>query len=232
VQCYNPKTNTASKVTDLPAGWSGFTPAAQVVIGNKVYIFGGFNNYASPYVTARTDKFDPVMNTFTQMDDLNLARSYIMAAVVDGKIYAFGGDTFDGSSLIPQTIAEVFDPVANTWDDAAVADLPSSSGEGRAYGFDSNSGYEINGKIILAGGGKWPDQTNDVIAYDVETNTYDDTFPILNVARRDQAGFFVPGNPGVMWVFGGRSTSDLPPYAPPEYYELKAFSHYFPIVIK
>ncbi len=228
VQCYNPATNTASVVTNLPAAWTGYGPYAQVVVDNMVYIFGGFNNLTPPYTTARTDRYDPVGNTFTQMGDLSMARSYVFAAAVDGKIYAFGGDTFDGVNLISQTIAEVFDPATQTWDDAAVADLPLASGEGRAYGFDSNSIYELAGQIVLAGGGQWPAGTNEVLSYDVASNTYDEAFPNLNVSRRDQAGFFIAGaagEPGRMWAFGGRSDDvgyggDNPPYAPPEYFDV------------
>jgi uncharacterized repeat protein (TIGR01451 family) len=225
VQCYNPNANTVSVVNTLPVAWTGFGPYVQVVLDNMVYIFGGFNSLSAPYMTARTDRYDPVTNTFTQMGNLTLARSYIMAAAVDGKIYAFGGHTFDGTNLLPQTIAEVFDPALGTWDDAAVADLPAPSGEGRAYGFNSNSGYALAGQIIMAGGGEWPNDTNEAISYNVATDSYDTGFPNLNISRRDHAGFFIPGDPGVMWVFGGRSSvagygGDNPPYAPPEYSEV------------
>ena len=73
-------------------------------------------------------------------------------------------------------------------------------------------------KIIIAGGGLWPADTNEAFSYDVAANTYDYTFPNLNISRRDQAGFFVPGNPGAMWVYGGRSGADTPPYADPEFF--------------
>jgi subtilisin family serine protease len=234
VQCYNPVTHSASIVTNMPAAWSGFGPYTQVVVNNKVYIFGGFRSSSSPYMLARTDMYDPVANSFTQMGNLNLARSYIMAAVIDGKIYAFGGDTYDGSNLAAVTKAEVLnpaDPVPQQWNDAAVADLPAASGEGRAFGFNSNTGYYLAGKIILAGGGQWPAATNEVISYDVSSNTYNTSFVDLNVLRRDHAAFFVPGNPGAMWVFGGWSGADTPPYAPPEYYLVfGAKFSYLPII--
>ncbi len=217
VQCYDPNANTATIVTQLPTAWTGFGPFAQVVVDNMVYVFGGFNNLAPPYTTARTDVYDPVANSFTQLGDLSLARSYIIATAVDGKVYAFGGDTFDGTNLVAQTRAEVLDPALGTWNDAAVADLPTANGEGRAYGFDTNSVYEFAGKIVIAGGGLWPADTNEAFSYDVAANTYDYSFPNLNISRRDQAGFFVPGNPGAMWVYGGRSGADTPPYADPEF---------------
>ena len=225
VQCYNPATNTASIVTNLPTAYSGYTPGGQAVVDNKVYVFGGFNNAASPYELNRTDRYDPVANTFTQVGNLSLARAYIDNAVVDGKVYGFGGTVFDGTSLYAQTIAEVFDPATGTWNDAAVADLPVASAEGRAYGFDSGSPYVLAGKIVIAGGGQWPAESNEALIYDVAANSYDYGFPNLNISRRDHAGVWVPGDPGTMWVFGGRSSAtgfggDLPPYAPPEYYEV------------
>jgi len=227
VQCYNPVANTAAVVATLPAAYTGFTPGAQAVVDNMVYVFGGFNSLASPYELARTDRFNPVTNSFTQLGNLSLARSYIDAAVVDGKIYAFGGTVFDGASLFAQTKTEVMaDPGgAGTWDDAAVAELPTATAEGRTYAFDSASAYELAGKIVIAGGGEWPAETGEVLIYDVATDTYDYAFPDLNIMRRDHAGVFVPGNPGTMWVFGGRTSvagygGDNPPYAPPEFYEV------------
>ena len=230
VQCYNPVANTAAIKTTLPAAWTGYTPGAQVVVDNKVYIFGGFNSLAAPYMTARTDRYDPVANTFTQVGDLSLGRSYILAGAVDGKIYAFGGDTFDGAALVAQTTAEVMaDPAgAGTWDDAAVLDMPVAGDEGRAFAFDTNAPYEYAGQIVLATMAQWSGASNAVVLYDVATNTYDETFPDLINARRNHAGVFVPdcsgdpadGLPG-MWVFGGYLTGDNPPYAPTEYFPLE-----------
>ncbi len=230
VQCYNPITNTISIVTNLLDAWAGYVPGAQVVVNNKVYIFGGFNS--SGPTTARTDVYDPVTETFAQLGNLNTARSYIMSTSVDGLIYAMGGDTWDGANLVASTKTEVLDPAIGTWNDATVADLPTASGEGRAYGFDSSSSYRLAGKIVLAGGGQWPVETNEALTYDIAADTYDNGFPDLNISRRDQAGFFIPGDQGVMWVFGGHSGSDTPPNASPEYFETNPWEIYLPIINK
>jgi hypothetical protein len=105
------------------------------------------------------------------LGDLTLGRGYINVAVVNGLIYGFGGDVFDGTNLVAQTIAEVFDPATGTWSDAAVADLPIATAEGRAFGFDTNAPYEFAGKIIIAGGGQWPADTAEGFSYDVATDT-------------------------------------------------------------
>ncbi len=229
VQCFNPGANTATVVATLPIAYIGYFPGGTAVVDNQVVVFGGYNSAAAPYTLASTYRFNPLDNTFTQLGNLNLARGYINTAVVDGKIYALGGHTYDGGSLTAQTIVEVMaDPGgAGTWDDAAVADLPTANAEGRAFGFDSDSGYNLAGKIILAGGGGWPNDTAAALAYDVASDTYDTIFPDLITSRRNHAGAFVPlasddpddGLPG-MWVFGGRSGSDVQPFAGAEYYPM------------
>jgi uncharacterized repeat protein (TIGR01451 family) len=224
VQCYDPLANTITQVSTLPGLLADYIPGGAAVVDNIVYVFGGFENWSSPYTMAETWAYDPVANSWTQKGDLTLGRGYINVAVVDGLIYGIGGDTFDGTNLIPESRAEVFDPATGTWNDGAVADLPMTTGEGRAFGFDTSSEYDQAGKIIIAGGGQWPNDTPEVFTYDVNANTYDLSFPDLHLTRRDQAGFFIPGNPmGTMWVFGGRSSAsgyggDSPPYALPEYY--------------
>jgi subtilisin family serine protease len=234
VQCYNPITNTVLAKANLPDDFNGFLPGGIAVVNNNAYIFGGFRSNSTPYNHAYTYRYDPVADAYNILikGDLKIGRGYIEVAVVDGLIYAFGGDTYDGTNLVAQTIAEKMDPALGIWNDAEVADLPTASGEGRAYGFDTSSPYELAGKIILTGGGQFPSDTNAVISYDVASNTYNDSFPDLNIGRRDQAGFFVPGNPGAMWVFGGRSGSDSPPYAPPEYFKIIPREVYLPILYK
>jgi len=220
VQCFDPVANTVAQVSTLPGELGAFIPGGANAVGNIAYVFSGFRNTASPYHTTQTWAWDPVANTWAQKGNISLGRGYIDNAVYDGKIYAFGGDTFDGASLIAQTIAEVFDPATGTWNDAAVADLPVASGEGRAFAFEADSGYALAGKIIDAGGGQWSSASNEVVAYDVASDTYDYDFPNLGGIRRDHAGVFVPGNPGTMWVIGGWYGADAQPFGPPEYYEV------------
>lgn len=230
VQCYDPSANTAVVVSHLPTGYGTYLPGAQVVVDNVVYLFGGFDPNASPAMTAVTYAYDPVANSFAQLGDLSLARSYIMAAAVDGKVYAFGGDTFDGVDLIATTRAEVLDPAAGTWNQAAVADLPVASGEGRAFGFDTKVGSQ--GHVVLAGGGQWPDETAEALVYHVASDSYDTGFPDLIYMRRNHAGVFIPkcssdasaGLPG-MWVLGGSAgENDFGPYQPAEFFPVKGYS--------
>jgi PKD repeat protein len=203
------------------------TPGGVAVVNNIAYVFGGFD---AVQVTSATYIFDitaPAGSRWTAGPNLNLARSYIGAAVVDGIIYAIGGDDWDGFSLIPLTITERLDtasPVA--WDDAGVADLPIACGEMQAFGLDTSLPYRLAGSVIVAGCGQWPGEIAESLRYDVASDTWDTAFPDLNRDRRNHAGAFIPagtgdGRPG-LWVWGGRQDSDFNILDIPEYYDLDA----------
>jgi hypothetical protein len=235
VQGYNPVTNTTVDLTATDPYPEVTSPGAVVVVGNKAYSFGGFDAVAT---TAGCHIFDITAADgarWTSCPDLTVSRSYIAAGVVDGVIYAVGGDTWDGAALNPQTIAEKLDTANPTaWDDASVADLPLPCDENRGFGFDTGSGYDLAGKVIVAGCGQWPNSPSELaesLSYDPVTNTWDQSFPDLIQARRNHAGVFIPdlggfkpegivtGTPG-MWVFGGRMTDDNTILATPEYFQM------------
>ena len=126
-----------------------------------------------------------------------------------------------------------------------MADLPSPAGEGRAFGFDSDSGYDLAGQIVLTTQALWPNPSWEVFVYDVLSDSYDMSYPNLTVARRNHAGVFIPistidpldGLPG-MWVLGGFCSGgtcggDYAPYARTEFFPVYLVNHIFaPLVQK
>ncbi|HOU14003.1 MAG TPA: PKD domain-containing protein [Anaerolineae bacterium] len=203
------------------------SPGGVAVVNNIAYVFGGFD---AATMTANTYFFDiaaPAGSRWTVGPLLSSPRSYIGAAVVDGVIYAMGGDGWDGVSLLPLAIAERLD-TANpvVWDDAGVADLPVACDEMPAFGFDTASPYRLAGSVIIAGCGRWSAEYTESLRYDVASNTWDLAFPDLNQARRNHAGAFIPAGAGVgrpgIWVWGGRQGSDASALSIPEYYDLDA----------
>ncbi len=199
-------------------------PGGLAVVNNIAYAFGGFNGVAVIPDTYIFDITAAAGSRWTAGPALNQARSYIGAAVVDGVIYAIGGDDYT-STLIPLSIAEKLDsanPVA--WDDAGVADLPVACDQMPAFGFDTDAANSLAGSIVIAGCGRYPDEYADGLRYDVATNTWDEAFPDLNEARRNHAGAFIhdgsgTGMPG-LWVWGGRQGGDS---------SLLQFSEYYPL---
>ncbi len=201
-------------------------PGGVAVVNNIAYVFGGFDGVAVSAATYIFDITAPAGSRWTAGPPLSQARSYIGAAVVDGVIYAIGGDEWDSISLIPLTITEKLDtanPVA--WDDAGVADLPIACDAMQAFGLDTGLPYRLAGSVVIAGCGQWPAEYNYALRYDVAGNVWDESFPDLNQARRNHAGAFIPAGAGVgrpgLWVWGGRQGSDVG-FNIPEYYDLDA----------
>src|SRR5207344_2112248 len=107
---------------------------------------------------ANTWVFDPmggVGSKWTQLtSNLGLARGYIGGASLDGKVYAIGGDTWNPATrqLIPQTLVERYDPANPGLGWQAVASLPTARGDMGAWAYDTGTGYEISGKVVVGGG--------------------------------------------------------------------------------
>ncbi|MEO0081848.1 MAG: hypothetical protein ABIL25_06110 [candidate division WOR-3 bacterium] len=233
VQAYYPVTNNARSVsTDLLPMRIGNRipiPGAAAVCGNKLYVFGGFNESLAPYLTGETWVFDPMGPVGACWSrvvgaDLSLPRCYITSAVVNGKIYALGGCTFVPNVLTPRRICEVFDPANPSAGWRRIADLPDSSAETRAFGFDSTGPAGFANRIVLAGNGKWPSETNQCFIYDTKTDSWA-TFPSLLQARKHHAAALIPapgqgGRIWQMWVFGGRQGADTAVLKSAEFYNL------------
>ena len=243
VQCYNPTDGSFADTQDLPSDYSACFPGGQEVVDNQVYIIGGINPaITSPCHYDLTLRYDPVDKTYTTLGILSMPRGNISTAVVDGRIYAFGGDIFDGVTLLPQVRTEVMaDPGGEgAWNNNAVAELPTALGAGRAFGFDLDSTFGLAGEVVLVGGGVFPSETAAVFTYNTVTNVYDQSFTDLQEARRNFAAAFVPFSTGDPWdglpglyVFGGRQGTDNPPYAPAEYFSLRQVVYtFFPTIIK
>ena len=110
-----------------------------------------------------------------------------MAAALGGYIYGAGGNA-------SPTKTYRYDPVTNTWDDAAVADLPA--------GRSAAASCVFNGVWVLAGGDVDFAVSTSVIAWDPGSNTWS-SLPNL-VQARDYLGgatagqsiYAVAGNSG------------------------------------
>ncbi|UCG42129.1 MAG: T9SS type A sorting domain-containing protein [candidate division WOR-3 bacterium] len=232
VQVYYPVTNTVRKLdTDLFPGRAGgqITVAQSAIVHeNVMYVTGGFNN-SNWFTSGETWMFDPMGGSgarWMQLEDLVLARAYPILAIVDSFLFACGGDTVVGVSDLDACAEcqrfKLTDPAAG-W--SLVSPMPGVCGETRGFGFDSDSPFELAGKIVVAGRGVWPDESTHCYIYDVAEDSWS-SFPSLDTARRNHAGVFIPpeaGGTGVpgMWVFGGRHDSDAHCLQGSEYYMLQ-----------
>lgn len=215
VRVYNPVADTISNLTttdNWPASPARI-PGGYAVANNKLYIFGGFSSLGSGAVFTDTWEFNPmgaVGNKWRQLTTapLNLGRGYIAGAALDGKIYAIGGDTWDSvnRNLIGASNVERMDPSlpSPTWTN--LAPLSPGRGDAGAWAYDTGTGYEISGKVLVAGG-IYPVPDNKAFLYDPTTNTWD-AFAALFQARRN---FGSAQLNGILYALGGYDYSGVPP---------------------
>jgi PKD repeat protein len=238
VQRYYPQINHCEALPPVD-DWNGMVGGSRVaamgtaVVEDVIYVYGGWETNVAPFFSSETWAFDPTQPSGSRWTNLgtplSTPRSYIMSAVQDGKVYAIGGvGSYVGGELDPVDTFEVLDTanLAVGW--TLLAPMPAPGGEGRAFGFDSdtlnlNSPYQ--GKLYVVAPNDWPDVSGEVLEYDIATNTWRDDLPELPTPRADMAGSFVPlctsdpydGLPG-LWTFGGRINESCdPPMGPTEY---------------
>ena len=101
----------------------GLCNHAAAVMGGKIYVTGGLNQWirqSSVYV------YDPQADAWTQLTSMGTAREGHASAAVGGKLYVFGG--YDGTQRL--STAEVYDPASDSW--AQVTSLTSARSAVRA----------------------------------------------------------------------------------------------------
>jgi hypothetical protein len=236
VQRYYPQTDEIETVsTDpFPGELSGTVTSSigTAVVNNQIYAYGGWVSATPGIFDDRTWVFDPAASAGSRWTllgtTLSEPRSYIMNAVIGSKIYAIGGDKiYDGGDVIPSDVIDVLDVTMSppVWE--TLTPMPVAVGQGQAFSA-AFTGMDTfwQTHIVVAGGGDWPDESTECMTYNIETDSWNMSFPDLIQARRNHAGVFIPvlspdpadGLPG-LWVFGGRTGgSDEPPYASTEFY--------------
>ena len=174
----NFSTATVWKYDTISDTWTTFVPlpvprgaggAALVThTDNKRYIhfFGGTNDNRT---IDSSDHFvlclDDPNSTWVTAAAMPNPRNHLGGAEINGKIYAVGGQHKEELNMIPQNEVDVYDPVTNTWTQAASLPTPRSQ-MGAAT-------MVWGGRIIVAGGEKaFSTPVADVTAYDPGTNTW------------------------------------------------------------
>ncbi|MEO5951976.1 MAG: kelch repeat-containing protein, partial [Chloroflexia bacterium] len=179
VRIYDPIADTITASSDVWPAAPMRLPGGYAVYNNKLYIFGGYELKPTSTVYSDTWVFDPMAAAGSKWSQiatatLSVARTSIGGATLDGYIYAIGGNTVSGvvtTTTTPQTIVERMNPSAGspTWQ--TVASLPGGRGDMGVYAYDTGSGYEIAGKIMVAGG-NFPTPDNNTYIYDPVANTW------------------------------------------------------------
>lgn len=111
----------------------------------------------------------PKINWSTAADS-PIARHEAAGALLNGKLYVFGGYTNDGT-LIPNLRSDVYDPVENTWTQIANMPKPGCTHAGtQAYG--GKYVYFAGGYCGPGGGANQTFATTAVWRYNADTNSW------------------------------------------------------------
>jgi N-acetylneuraminic acid mutarotase len=154
---------------------------------SKLYALGGN--------TESVECFDPLTGEWSPVADMGVSRMELGAGVLEGKMYAMGGDDGEGKSV------ECLDPVTGLW--AAVAPMSTrrvglgvATVDGKMYAV---GGYDV-GSVYGLGGG----YLNSVECFDPSTAQWSAVAPM-------STGRYHPGVAvvnGKLYAVGGRTDSN------------------------
>jgi N-acetylneuraminic acid mutarotase len=150
------------------------------VLDGKIYFVGGHDGSNKNIA----ERYDPATNTWGTLASMSVARGAVATAILNGKLYAIGGQ---GVASV-----EVYDPSTESWS-AGVA-LPSEVNHGTAI--------TVNEKIYLIGGRNASEQNmNQVLCLDPFTNQWS-TKANMPTARHGAKLVWFEDR---IWAIGGRS---------------------------
>jgi len=104
------------------AGWSQLPglPTARFLgpqvaaVGGKVYVIGGMLRDGKTYTeTGKVEVFDPSSGKWEERAPMPTARCNFAVAVIDGRIFAIGGNLASSSEIL--NIVEQYDPASDRW---------------------------------------------------------------------------------------------------------------------
>ena len=200
-----------TRKADMPTARSYF--ATSVVDGN-IFAIGGQirveTDVFGDLTLSKVEMYDPETDTWERRADMPTARSAASTSVVDGKIYAIGGEQVEKVKAYKGWInkvkdlptVEMYDPETDTWE--RKADMPTA----RAY----LSTSVMDGKIYAIGGASIAHEQyrlETVEVYDPATDTWAKARD-MNHARSCAALSIVNGEIYAMGGWGLSQIQDQP----------------------
>jgi N-acetylneuraminic acid mutarotase len=163
---YDPATNTYN--TGLPSYTIPTYFHATAYLNGKIYRIAG-RAIGTDY---HTEVYDIATSIWSMAANYPFANHSLMAVALGSYIYAGGGNASPNKTYR-------YDPTTDTWDDAAIADLPA--------GRSAAASGAYNGRWLLAGGDVDFVISNSAIVWHPATNTWND-LPNMVQARDYLAG--------------------------------------------
>jgi N-acetylneuraminic acid mutarotase len=188
---YNVGANSYTQLPDLPVERAG---GQLEYLNGWLHFFGGTNK-------ARTE--DVADHWALQLSNqgagwqrrasISNGRHHMGSAVLNGRIYAIGGQHHHDAQLVTQNTVESYDPGSNTW--TLRASIP------KARGHISSTTFVLSGRIVVAGGETSSGvRIADVNAYDPGCNCWASLTPLPSAKASGVGG---PVGDGFLYTGGG-----------------------------
>jgi hypothetical protein len=189
---YNPVANTISVLgaDNWPGDSNGTTlPGGSAVVNNKLYIIGGFDINSA--MTRQTWVYDPNAGVhWTQLADYPVARGFIPVTAINGMIYTAGGADYVGGTLVDTNDSYQYNPGTGAW--TAIATIPRATEETHALNLDGTM-------LVISGGRTPPNPSSEVDVYDLGTDSWSVTAPLVRWLR----DFAADSDGANLWLAGG-----------------------------
>lgn len=158
---YDPYTNNLKNMKNMLRNRVNFNA---VTLNGYIYAVGGYEKNTPYGNTPRSvERYDPITNQWKYMSDMNEKRMEFAVILLDGYIYAIGGDEL---SKTPGRTAERYDPTNDQWDEIAIMTTPRKRHNGVAF----------DGNIYIFGGIDYnasPTQHTSIERYDPTDNKWE-----------------------------------------------------------
>jgi N-acetylneuraminic acid mutarotase len=164
---------------------------ASAVVNGKIYVIGGGTSQDEPNerLLSTVEEYDPSTDTWTTKSDMPTARFGLSTCVVNGKIYAIGGDSWPSAV---RSAVEEYDPATDTW--TRKTDMPTGRDYLATVAVDEKI-YAIGGTLSYSSG------FFTVEVYDPATDTWT-TKADMSMRLWGLCAHVVNGK---IYTFGGRS---------------------------
>lgn len=158
---YDTVSDTYTPLPDLPDRYGG---GALALVNNVLHFYGGSTKNRSDSNNHWTLPLDGA-DTWSPAAGLPVPRNHLGSAVIDGKIYAVGGQSGQDAAATYRAAVHRYDPATDSWTE--VASLP------QALSHNNGSTFDMGGRIIVLGGEPAYGRSVDLaFAYDPETDTW------------------------------------------------------------
>lgn len=174
--------------TTLPSLNQSRSSLVAVALGDTILVFGG---RLMSSAQGEVERFIIGSDSWEVIGNMPEPRMGLGAAVVDGKVYLFGGKTSPGMFSVPSDRVDIFDPVSGEWSEGP------SLNQAR-----TDFGVSVKNDTIICAGGSYVDPLSHVEIF-VDQSAWADVVA-LDRPRSNASGVILNGR----FVLVGGYTSD------------------------